>query len=109
MLTDIAYAMAPQGTGGEQGIMPTLMLFGVMALIFYFFLIRPQSKRQKEHKSLLEKLKRGDEVVTGGGIIGRVHSVTDTIITLEVSQNVRIRIAKGHVTGIYQGENKVES
>ena len=108
MLTDIAYAMAPQGGGGEQGIMPTLILFGAMALIFYFFLIRPQSKRQKEHQALLNQLKRGDEVVTSGGIIGRVHSVTDKIITLEVSQNVRIRVAKGQIAGLHQGDNKEE-
>lgn len=106
MLTDLAYAMAPQGQGGDQGIMPTLILFGAFALIFYFFLIRPQSKRQKDHQALLGQLKRGDEVVTSGGLIGRVHSVTDKIIVLEVSQNVRIRVAKGQISGLHQSEDK---
>ncbi|MHA1570031.1 MAG: preprotein translocase subunit YajC [Alphaproteobacteria bacterium] len=88
--------------------MPTLILFGLMALIFYFFLIRPQSKRQKEHQALLEKLKRGDEVVTSGGLIGRVHSVTDTVITIEVSQNVRIRVVRGQIAGLHKSETKDE-
>jgi len=109
MFTDIAYAMAPAGgSGGEGGLTSTLILFGMMALIFYFFLIRPQSKRQKEHQNLISQLKRGDEVVTNGGIIGRVHSVTDTVITLEISQNVRIRVLKGQIAGLHQADTKEE-
>ncbi len=111
MFTDLAYAMAaPQGgAGGQQGLMPTLLLFGVMAVIFYFFLIRPQSKRQKEHQNMINQLKRGDEVVTTGGIVGKIQSVSDTIVTLEVAQNVRIRMLKGQIAGPYQGETKEES
>jgi len=110
MWTDLAYAMAgQQGTGGQQSMMPTLLLFGVMAIIFYFFLIRPQSKKQKEHQNMISQLKRGDEVITSGGIIGRIHAVTDTVITLEVAQNVRIRILKGQIAGPHQGETKEEA
>lgn len=107
MLIELAYAMTPQGgQDGQGGMMSTLILFGMMALIFYFFLIRPQSKRQKEHQSLLSDLKRGDEVVTGGGIIGRVHSVTDNVITVEVAQNVRIRVVKAQIAGLHKSEEK---
>jgi len=107
MLTELAYAMAPAGGQGEQGgMMSTLILFGMMALIFYFFLIRPQSKRQKEHQSMLSELKRGDEVITGGGIIGRVHSVTDKVVTIEVAQNVRIRVVKAQIAGLHKSEEK---
>ena len=111
MLIDIAFAMGNPG-GGNPGdpnsILNMLLLFGPLAVIFYFFLIRPQSKRQKEHQNLIGQLKRGDEVVTSGGIIGRIHSVTDTIVTIEVSPNVRMRVLKAQIAGQYQGESKEE-
>ena len=72
-------------------------------------MIRPQSKKQKDHQSMLGQLKRGDEVITTGGMIGKIHTVSDTVVTLEIAQNVRVRVLKGQIAGPYQGETKEES
>ena len=68
-----------------------------LVVIFYFMLIRPQQKRSKEHQAMLAKLASGDEVVTTGGILGRITDVGDTFITIEVSDGVRIRVQKGQI------------
>ena len=111
-LGNIALAMAPAGQpGGAQGgegLMSTLMLIVPMILIFYFFLIRPQSKRAKEHQKFLEQIKRGDKVITNGGIWGKVATVTDTTIDLEVASNVKIRMTKSTVAGYQKGEGPVQ-
>jgi preprotein translocase subunit YajC len=112
MFLSIAYAMpAPGGEGGQSqgGIFGMLIPIALMILIFYFFIIRPQSKRQQDHNKMLADLKRGDEVVTTGGIIGRIHAVTDAIITLEVGQNMRIRVLKRQIAGRYESEKPAES
>jgi preprotein translocase subunit YajC len=70
-----------------------------MFVIFYFLLIRPQQKKQKQHQEYLQNLKRGDEVVTTGGIYGKIFSVSDHVVTLEVSPNTRIKFAKSAVAG----------
>ncbi|MDP8222675.1 MAG: preprotein translocase subunit YajC [Candidatus Lernaella stagnicola] len=108
MFANIAYAMGGGGGGaeGQPDMFTSLIPIILIGIIFYFFLIRPQSKRQKEHQSLLSELKRGDEVVTTGGVIGRIHSVTDTVITLEVAQNMRIRVLKGQIAGLHTAESK---
>jgi preprotein translocase subunit YajC len=72
-----------------------LLIFGVM----YFIVIRPQSKRAKETQRMLSELKKGDEVVTTGGVIGRISGIKDTEITLQVQEGVRIRIQRSAVTG----------
>jgi preprotein translocase subunit YajC len=64
----------------------------ILIAIMYFLMIRPQMKRQKEHKAMLEKIKRGDEVLTNGGIAGKVTDIGDNFITIEVADNVRIRV-----------------
>ncbi len=89
---------APGGTDGQsQGgfalFMPMILVF----LIFYFLMIRPQAKQQKQHQALLKQLKRGDEVITASGIFGKVTSVTEETIGLEVADNVRIRLEKKQV------------
>ena len=76
-------------------LVPMLLIFAV----FYFIMIRPQSKRQKEMQKMLSELKKGDEVVTSSGIIGRVSGIKDTEIILLVSEGVRIRMQKSAVTG----------
>lgn len=108
-LSDVALAMAPGGQpGGGQGgdgLMSTLMLIVPMIIIFYFFLIRPQSKRAKEHQKFLEALKRGDKVITSGGIWGKVAAVTDATIDLEVANNVKVRMTKSQIAGYQKGAN----
>jgi preprotein translocase subunit YajC len=73
------------------------LMAGILVM-FYFMLIRPQQKRAREHQALLSKLSAGDEVVTSGGVLGRVTEVGDTFITLEVADGVRIKVQKVQIT-----------
>ncbi|QEW07800.1 preprotein translocase subunit YajC [Nitrincola iocasae] len=93
----ISPAYAEVGAGGmESGMFNMLFLVG-FALIFYFFLWRPQAKRAKEHKALIGGLSKGDEVITAGGIIGKVVRLTDDYLVLEVSNGVELKFQKAHV------------
>ena len=89
----------------SQGItqfIPLILIF----VIFYFFLIRPQQKRVKDHKSMVENLKRGDEVITSGGIIGNVERVMeDDRIEVNISENVKVQIIKSTITSILKKED----
>lgn len=97
-----AFAMAGS-PGGEQrpGYEGILMLV-IMFAIFYFLLIRPQQKRAKQHKQLIESIKVGDQVVTAGGIHGKVASVQETVVTLEVATGVKIKVNRSAVVGTTQ-------
>jgi preprotein translocase subunit YajC len=101
-MIDMAYAMP--GAGGQGGgDMNTLMGFLPMILIFavfYFLVIRPQQKKAKEHRQLLDNLKKGDSVITQGGLFGKITGVSDQIITLEIADKVRVRVSRGHIAGI---------
>lgn len=76
----------------------TLILFGGIALVFYFFMIRPQQKKQKEQKKFIEEISRGDEVVTIGGIHGKVLSTDDTTVVLEVDKGVKMTFQKSAIS-----------
>lgn len=76
---------------------PMLILMG---LVFYFLLIRPQQKKMKEHQNMVETLKRGDEIVTQGGLIGKITKVADEEIMVELSDGVKVRVIKGTITGL---------
>src|SRR5262245_58413264 len=79
-----------------QPILPILLMFG----IFYFILIRPQVKRQREHQSVLSKLGKGDEVITRGGLIGKITGVSDDgVVVLELQEKVRVRVPRTYVEG----------
>jgi len=94
-------AMA-QAAGAASGPSPLAMPIMMVAFvaIFYFLLIRPQQKKQKEHQAMLSKIAAGDEVVTAGGILGRVIEVGDNFITLEIADNVRIKVQRFQVTSL---------
>lgn len=85
-------APAPGG-GGLLSFLPLLIIF----VIFYFLLIRPQTKRTKEHKAMIEALSKGDEVITGGGIAGRITALGETFITVEIADNVSIKVQRGSI------------
>jgi preprotein translocase subunit YajC len=87
-------AAAPTSGFGIQN----MLLLAVMMVVFYFLLIRPQQKRAKEHAALLSKLATGDEVVTTGGILGRVTEVGETFVTLEIADGVRIKLQRAQVS-----------
>lgn len=99
----VAMAATPEGAapaGGMmaqfQGIIPLVLMFA----IFYFLLIRPQQKKAKEHRALLEALKKGDQVVTAGGMHGKVSALDDQVVTLEIAPGVNVKINKGYVASI---------
>ena len=99
-MVDVVYAMgAGAGPGGVGGgsLASTFLMFGLMFAVFYFLLIRPQQKKMKDHKALIDALKKGDRVVTSGGIYGKITGVAENTITLEIADNVRIKIVKAQV------------
>jgi len=101
-IATFAQETAPAAGGGQPagcagGGMQPFMLMGIMFVVFYFLLIRPQQKKAKEHANMINDLKKGDEVVTRGGVIGKVSGVQDNILVLEVQEKVRIRVLKSYV------------
>jgi len=79
-----------------QGMIPLIFMFA----IFYFLLIRPQQKKAKEHRALLDALKKGDQVVTAGGMHGKVTSLDDQVVTLEIAPGVNVKVNKGFIATI---------
>jgi len=86
-------APAPGGMGQLMSFAPLIILF----VIFYFLLIRPQQKKAKEHREMVSKLEKGDAVVTSGGIHGTITGVAEDAVTVEIAENVRVKVAKEHV------------
>jgi preprotein translocase subunit YajC len=86
-------APASGGMGQLMSFAPLIILF----VIFYFLLIRPQQKKAKEQKEMLSKLEKGDAVVTSGGIHGTITGVAEDAVTVEIAENVRVKVAKEHV------------
>ena len=100
---DVAFAQTGPGVGGPSQLISFLPLVLVF-IIFYFLLIRPQQKKSKEHQQMLGKLKKNDEVMTSGGIYGKVTALTDSIVTLEVAPNVRVRVNRPQISAVLTGE-----
>jgi preprotein translocase subunit YajC len=75
-----------------------LVLLGGMVVVFYFLLWRPQNKRQKEHKNLMGSLNKGDEIITSGGLLGKITKVNDDFITIEIANNVSVNVQKASVS-----------
>jgi len=104
MVSDIAYAMGPAPQAGQAGgagamftsFLPLILIF----VIFYFLLIRPQQKRAKEHKQMIENLKQGDKVITSGGIYAVVDKVASNTVTLKISENVKVKFGKGYIASV---------
>ncbi len=82
------------------GGMSFWIMMGLFVVIFYFLIIRPQNKRQKEHKKMIAEIDKGDEVVTAGGMLGKVSKVTDNYIVITISDNVDISVQKHAVTAV---------
>lgn len=97
----ISDAVAEAAPAAQQADpMTSLIFFGGMILIFYFILIRPQSKRAKEHRELVSQLSKGDEIVTNGGMLGKITDVNDQFVTLEVADNVQLKIQRQAVATV---------
>jgi preprotein translocase subunit YajC len=83
-----------------------MLPFLLMALVFYFLMIRPQQQKVKEQENLVNSLQKGEEVITRAGIIGKIHGIAEKFITLEVDQNVRIKVLKSQIETVLRGEQK---
>ncbi len=101
---DMAYAMAPgqpggggQGAGGLFGsLVPLILIF----VIFYFLLIRPQQKKAKGHRKMIEDLKKGDKVVTSGGVYGVIEAIGTNTVTLKIAENVKVKFGKAYIAAL---------
>lgn len=99
MNPDLGVALAqvgPQASGGGPGLQ-LMLLVGGMFVLMWALLIRPQQRQQKEHRKMLEEIQRGDQVVTSGGLHGRVTGVTEDVLTLEIAERVRVRVSRSSV------------
>ena len=102
---NIAYAMGGMGgatgsggSGGFASFIPLILMF----VIFYFLLIRPQQKKTKEHRQMVDNLKTGDRIITSGGLHGRVTGVSESALTVEIAEKVRVKINRASVTALLQ-------
>ena len=95
MLISSAYAQAPAG-GADAGLMSFLPII-LMFVVLYFLMIRPQMKRAKEHKTMVDALAKGDEVITSGGVLGKITGVGEAYVTLEIAPNTEVSVQKGAV------------
>ncbi len=94
MLISSAYAQAAAGAGEPGGSLMSLLPIILMFVVLWFLMIRPQQKKAKEHQAMLDALGKGDEVVTGGGIAGRITKVGEQFISLEVAEGIEIQVQK---------------
>ena len=100
----LAYAMGglggggtgAEGGGGFGAFVPLILMFG----IFYFLLIRPQQKKAKQHKQLLASLKKGDRVVSSGGLHGVVTGIAEDVVTMEIAPKIRVKVSRGSISGV---------
>ena len=95
-----AHAQAAAPASGTGGMLSTLLLPIVFIAVMYFLMIRPQMKRQKEHRGMLDKLQRGDEIITSGGIAGTVSEIGDNFVTVEISSGVQVRVQRGAIANV---------
>lgn len=99
-LTSTVYAAAPASTAAAQhSPWPTIAMLAVFFVIFYFLLIRPQSKRAKAQRELLANLGKGEEVMTSGGMMGKIIEIDQSIVSLEIANGVVIKVQKSAITG----------
>jgi len=104
MFDSIVWAMGSMPQNGQpeaigRGVVPFLPLI-IIFVIFYFLLIRPQQKREKRHRQMIESLKKGDKVITSGGIYGVVESVNENTVILKIAENVKIKLAKNYIIAL---------
>jgi preprotein translocase subunit YajC len=104
-------AMAPpsQGGGGEGSLISTLLMFALIIGIFYFMILRPQQKRQKEREKLLSAVKKGDKVITAGGMHGSVAGLDEKTVLVQVADNVKLKFDRSAIASIVregEGETK---
>ncbi|MBW1801963.1 MAG: preprotein translocase subunit YajC [Deltaproteobacteria bacterium] len=100
----LAYAMTGGAGGGGQGggfgaFIPLILMFA----IFYFLLIRPQQKKAKMHKEMVGAMRKGDRVITSGGLHGTVTGITEAVVTMEIAPKIRVKVSRGSIAGVSRG------
>ena len=95
----VAHAQTP-AAGGPESTLLSLLPLVLMFVVLYFIMIRPQMKRQKEHKAMLDALAKGDEVVVGGGVIGRISKLGDSLVHVEVAEGVEIQVQRPSIVQV---------
>lgn len=96
----ILLAVGQAQGGGPAGLIGGLAPMLIIIGIFYFLVMRPQMKRQREHQDLLSRLKKGDEVITNGGLLGKVVSADDAVLTIEIADRVRVKALRSQIAGL---------
>ena len=92
--------MTPSGGDSGQGLFSTLLMFALIIGIFYFMILRPQQKRQKERQKLLEALKKGDKVITAGGMYGTIAGIDEKTVLVQVADNVKMKFERSSITSV---------
>jgi preprotein translocase subunit YajC len=110
MFVSTAYALGAQGGAGAPagGGASSLIMMVVIFAIFYFILIRPQQKKMKEHKKMVEELKKGDRIITAGGMYGTVENTTTETLTIKIAEGVKVKITRGSVGTVVKPEEEKE-
>ncbi|MEK6734571.1 MAG: preprotein translocase subunit YajC [Pseudomonadota bacterium] len=103
-MSDAAASVIPTTGSSLMSLLPMVIIFA----IFYFFLIRPQLRRQKQVEQMIAEVKKGDKVVAAGGIHGVITKIEDNIVTIEIAENIKIKASKGSITEVLSKENKQE-
>lgn len=104
---NLAYAMGQTGgagaAGGAGGLLATPFVPIILMLaVMWFFLIRPQQKKQKDHRNMISAIKKGDRIITSGGLYGRVTGVAESALTVEIADKVRVKVSRSHIAGVVQ-------
>lgn len=99
ILVSPAVAQAATGAAQPNALMSLLPLI-ILFVVFWFLLLRPQMKRAKEHRQLLTKLQKGDEVITSGGMAGRIEDLGESFVTVEIADKVSIKVQRGAITAV---------
>lgn len=100
MFISEAFAQAPAATGSTESSLLSMLPLVLMFVVLYFVMIRPQMKRQKEHRAMIDALAKGDEVVTAGGLLGRVSKMGDSYLHVEVAQGVELQVQRSSVVQV---------
>ena len=100
MISSLIAMATPQGGNSGGGMIQTLIFFGLIFVVFYFMILRPQQKRNKDRQKMLESIKKGDKVVTSGGMHGKVVSIDEKTALIEVDDNVKLKFERSAIAGV---------
>jgi len=92
--------MQPQGGDSGSGITSTLIMFGLIFAIFYFMIVRPQQKKQRERQKMLDAVKKGDKIVIAGGVHGTVVGIEEKTVLVQIADNVKVKVERGSISSV---------